>query len=71
MDWETQKKLLLQRMEADLDDSVPEQAAERLQLEDAIQITDQAIALKDQQLAEKNQEIEELRELAQPHFDPT
>ena len=56
MDWETQKRRMLEQLEADIDEDDPDQAADKLTIEGAIQMTDQAVA-------EKEKEIEELRRL--------
>ena len=56
MDWEAQKQRMLAQLEADYDEDDPEEAANRLTVEGAIQMTDQAVA-------EKEREIEELRRL--------
>ena len=56
MDWEAQKSRMLAQLEADVDEDDPDRAADRLTIEGAIQMTDQAVA-------EKEKEIEELRRL--------
>lgn len=54
LDWEAEKNRILALLEADFDDNDPQQHAERLKIEDAIQSTENVIT-------EKDREIEELR----------
>jgi chromosome segregation ATPase len=56
MDWETQKRMMLAKLEADFDEDDPDQAADRMTVEGAISLTDQVVA-------EKERELEELRRL--------
>ena len=56
MDWESQKRMMLAKLEADFDEDDPEQAQDRLTVEGAIRMTDEAVA-------EKDRELEELRRL--------
>lgn len=63
MDWEAQKQRMLARLEADYDDTDPVQKADRMTVENALQVTEDALAAKDQQVAEVRREVEELRSL--------
>ena len=56
MDWESQKRKMLAQLEADIDEDDPEQVQDRLTVEGAIRMTDEAVAQKDR-------ELEELRRL--------
>jgi chromosome segregation ATPase len=65
MDWEAQKRRLLASLDEQFDESSPEEQAERLKIEDAIQQTEEAVAARDRELAEKNRQVEALqRQLA-------
>lgn len=64
-DWETQKKRLLQQLESDIDTSQPEQAKEKLRIEEVIRTTDRVVAEKDREIEELKQQIAELS-AAQP-----
>lgn len=59
-DWETQKKRLLQQLEDDFDTAKPEQAKEKLKIEEVIRTTDKIIAEKDREIDDLKQRIEEL-----------
>ena len=59
-DWETQKKRLLQELESDFDATKPEQAKEKLKIEEVIRTTNQVVAEKDREIEELKQRIEEL-----------
>ena len=63
MDWESLKQRMLANLEADFDDSKPAQKADRLTIENALQMTDEALAAKDQEVQEIRQEVEDLRSL--------
>jgi len=56
LSWEEEKRRILAALEADSDEDDPEQAAERLKIEEVIRKTDEVIA-------EKNREIGELKAL--------
>lgn len=56
LDWESQKRRMLEQLESDFDEEDEEQAEAKLTVEGTIQITDQVVA-------EKEQEIEELKRL--------
>ncbi len=55
-DWESQKQRLLQQLETDFDARQPEQAKDKLRIEDVIRNTDRIVA-------EKDRELDELRQL--------
>jgi chromosome segregation ATPase len=59
MDWEAQKRELLKRLSDDFDEKVPQQAAEKLSMEEVIRKTDQVLAEKEKELAELRQLLEE------------
>ncbi|MBC7852214.1 MAG: hypothetical protein IAF94_02165 [Pirellulaceae bacterium] len=63
MDWEAQKQRLLAQLESDHDETDPVQKADRLTIENAVQMTDQALAAKDREVQEIRLEVEELRGL--------
>ncbi len=69
MDWETQKKLLMAQLEQDSEQATPEQAAERLRIEEVIRATDKLIAEKDKAIAEMQTEVIELRRLLENQSD--
>jgi hypothetical protein len=56
LNWEAQKRNLLEQLEADFDDGDPRQSADKLTVAGAIRITDQVVV-------EKEQEIRELEKL--------
>lgn len=58
LDWEAQKRRLLQALENDLDEDDPDDAQQRRRIEDTIRRTEELVALKDR-------EIEELQRLLQ------
>jgi len=62
---------MLAQLESDFDDSQPEQAAERLQVEEAIQRTEQAVASKDHQINELRKQLELIQQApAEPAATP-
>jgi chromosome segregation ATPase len=63
MDWEAQKQRLMAQLESDFDESVPEQKADRLTIEDAVRLTEDALAAKDLEVKDIRREVEELRSL--------
>ena len=63
MDWEAQKQRLLAQLESDHDETDPVQKADRLTIENAVQMTDVALAAKDREVQEIRLEVEELRGL--------
>jgi chromosome segregation ATPase len=63
-DWETQKRRLLEQLEADATaDEDEARKAEKLSIEETIKRTDEALAQKNDELAAKDREIEDLRRL--------
>ena len=58
MDWESQKRRMLEQLDAGFDDNNAEQKAERLKIEDAIKATEQAVAARDQEIKELRQHLE-------------
>jgi chromosome segregation ATPase len=56
MDWESQKRRMLEQLDSEFDENDPEQKAEKLKIEDAIKKAERAVA-------EKDQELEELRRM--------
>ncbi|MCE9526861.1 MAG: hypothetical protein K8R36_12490 [Planctomycetales bacterium] len=65
MDWEAQKRRLLAQLEEDYDEADPVQKANRLTIEEAMQVTETALAAKDQEVGEIRRELEELKSLLQ------
>ena len=63
MDWESLKQRMLANLEADFDESDPVQKADRLTIENAVQMTEKALAAKDQEVREIRREVEDLRSL--------
>jgi len=63
MDWEAQKQRMLAQLEADYDEADPVQKADRLTIENAVKVTEEALAAKDQQVTDIRREVEELRSL--------
>jgi hypothetical protein len=59
LDWETEKRRILAALESELDESDPQQQAERLKIEDVLRTTDQAIAEKDEEIRELKRQLEE------------
>lgn len=58
-DWEAQKRQLLQRLEADLDGEDSSSADDRLAVEDAIRVTDEALAAKEREIDDLRQRLAE------------
>ncbi len=58
LDWEAQKQRLLASLEADGDYDEPVNETERLSIEEAIRVTDQALAQKDQEITRLRHELE-------------
>jgi hypothetical protein len=56
MDWEAQKRKMLEQLESDFDEKVEQDKADKMTVQGAIKITDQVVA-------DKEQEIQELRRL--------
>jgi hypothetical protein len=52
LDWAAQKARLLAQLESDCDESVPEEKANKLAIEEVIRRTDEIIAAKDREIAE-------------------
>lgn len=63
MDWESMKQRMLANLETDFDDSDPAQKADRLTIEETVQMTDEALASQDLELQALRSELEELRGL--------
>jgi hypothetical protein len=56
LNWESQKRRILEQLDSDFDSNEPKKAKDRLTIEGAIRITDQVVA-------EKEQEIRDLKKL--------
>lgn len=69
MDWEAQKRRLLEQLENDLDDDDPQQKAEKLTVKHAIETTDRILAEKNTIIEDRDREIEELRRLLENQSD--
>ncbi|MFN0018485.1 MAG: hypothetical protein ACKVP0_09515 [Pirellulaceae bacterium] len=63
MDWEAQKRRLLAQLEEDHDEADPVQKANRLTIEEAVLVTEEALASKDKEVGEIRRELEDLRSL--------
>jgi len=57
-DWEAQKRRLMLQLDADFDESNPEEASDKLTVEGTIRITDSVIADKDREIKELQQLLE-------------
>ena len=62
MDWEAQKKRLIEQLESDFDEADKEQSREKMTVQGTIRMTDQIVS-------EKEKEIEELRRLLEHQSD--
>ena len=63
MDWEAQKRRMLAQLEEDHDEADPVQKANRLTIEEAMQVTEEVLAAKDKEVGDTRRELEELRSL--------
>ena len=61
-DWESLKRHILAVLESDFDESDPGRRAERLKIENVIQLTDNAIAEKDREIEELKRQLKEAGE---------
>ncbi len=59
LDWERQKQQILAALEADFDEDDPDDAQQRLQIEEVIQRTDRIIAEKEREIAELKKVLDE------------
>ena len=59
LDWERQKQQLLAALEADFDEDDPQEAQQRLQIEEVIQRTDRILAEKEREIAELKKVLDE------------
>ena len=59
LDWEAEKRRILDTLETDFDQSDRQQQAERLKIEDVLQTTEKVIAEKDREIEELRRRLEE------------
>ncbi len=59
LDWERQKQQILAALESDFDEDDPEDAEQRLQIEEIVQRTDRILAEKDREIAELKKVLDE------------
>jgi hypothetical protein len=58
-DWESMKKRMMEQLDQDFSEDDPQQAEERLKIEEVIRDTDRIVAEKDREIAELRQLLEE------------
>ncbi len=58
MDWESQKRRMLEQLNADFDENDPDQKAEKLKIEVAIKASEKAVAARDQEIQELRQHLQ-------------
>ncbi len=69
MDWESQKRRLLEALETDFDPDDADDCADRLTIEGTIQITDNVVQQKDREIAELQRRLEEQSMASTPGLD--